>query len=34
MRPSVRTLYALALEFGVTVDEVLFDEAPAGAARA
>ena len=29
MRPSVRTLYALALEFGVTVDEVLFDEAPA-----
>ena len=29
MRPSVRTLYALALEFGVTVDELLFDEAPA-----
>src|SRR5580765_5739978 len=29
MRPSVRTLYAMALEFGVTVDEVLFDEAPA-----
>lgn len=29
MRPSVRTLYALALEFGVTVDEVLFDQAPA-----
>jgi transcriptional regulator with XRE-family HTH domain len=28
MRPSVRTLYALASEFGVTVDEVLFDEAP------
>ena len=27
MRPSVRTLYALASEFGVTVDEVLFDEA-------
>jgi uncharacterized cupin superfamily protein len=24
----VRTLYALALEFGVTVDEVLFDQAP------
>jgi transcriptional regulator with XRE-family HTH domain len=28
MRPSVRTLYALASEFGVTVDEVLFNEAP------
>jgi transcriptional regulator with XRE-family HTH domain len=28
MRPSVRTLYALASEFGVTVDEVLFDERP------
>jgi transcriptional regulator with XRE-family HTH domain len=28
MRPSVRTLYALASEFGVTVDEVLFDEVP------
>jgi transcriptional regulator with XRE-family HTH domain len=28
MRPSVRTLYALASEFGVTVDEVLFDETP------
>ena len=27
MRPSVRTLYALASEFGVTVDEVLFNEA-------
>ncbi|HEX3225764.1 MAG TPA: cupin domain-containing protein [Gaiellaceae bacterium] len=26
--PSVRTLYALASEFGVTVDEVLFDEPP------
>src|SRR3954447_488146 len=25
--PSVRTLYALASEFGVTVDEVLFDHA-------
>jgi len=24
-RPSVRTLYALAAEFGVTVDELLFD---------
>src|SRR4051812_21765161 len=28
IRPSVRTLYALASEFGVTVDEILFDEAP------
>src|SRR6266702_4117442 len=28
MRPSVRTLYALASEFGVTVDEVLFNDAP------
>jgi transcriptional regulator with XRE-family HTH domain len=28
MRPSVRTLYALASEFGVTVDEVLFNEGP------
>jgi transcriptional regulator with XRE-family HTH domain len=28
MRPSVRTLYALASEFGVTVDEVLYDHAP------
>ncbi len=28
MRPSVRTLYALASEFGVTVDEVLFNETP------
>jgi transcriptional regulator with XRE-family HTH domain len=27
IRPSVRTLYALASEFGVTVDEVLFNEA-------
>src|ERR671939_1437690 len=27
MRPSVRTLYALASEFGVTVDELLFDHA-------
>src|SRR5437868_13125685 len=33
MRPSVRTLYALASEFGVTVDEVLFDEAPRPAGR-
>ena len=31
MRPSVRTLYALASEFGVTVDEVLFNDAvPSG----
>ena len=30
-RPSVRTLYALVSEFGVTVDEVLFPEAsPSG----
>src|SRR3954454_17426307 len=29
IRPSVRTLYALASEFGVTVDEVLFDAAAA-----
>jgi transcriptional regulator with XRE-family HTH domain len=28
MQPSVRTLYAFASEFGVTVDEVLFDQAP------
>src|SRR6187397_3639060 len=27
IRPSVRTLYALASEFGVTVDEVLFNDA-------
>jgi transcriptional regulator with XRE-family HTH domain len=27
MQPSVRTLYALASEFGVTVDEVLFEHA-------
>jgi transcriptional regulator with XRE-family HTH domain len=27
-QPSVRTLYALVSEFGVTVDEVLFDQAP------
>lgn len=26
IRPSVSTLYALAFEFGVTVDELLFDE--------
>jgi len=34
IRPSVRTLYALASEFGVTVDEVLFTEPsePDGAA--
>jgi transcriptional regulator with XRE-family HTH domain len=29
LRPSVRTLYALVSEFGVTVDTVLFDHAPA-----
>ena len=28
IRPSVRTLYALASEFGVTVDDVLFNEVP------
>src|SRR5438094_7847525 len=28
IRPPVRTLYALASEFGVTVDEVLFNELP------
>src|SRR5438445_13884372 len=28
IRASVRTLYALASEFGVTVDEVLFNEGP------
>ena len=33
MRPSVRTLYALASEFGVTVDEVLFNEAPRSSDR-
>lgn len=27
-QPSVRTLYALVSEFGVTVDEVLFDQVP------
>jgi mannose-6-phosphate isomerase-like protein (cupin superfamily) len=26
MQPSVRTLYAYALEFGVTVDDVLFEQ--------
>jgi transcriptional regulator with XRE-family HTH domain len=32
MQPSVRTLYAFVAEFGVTVDEVLFDqEQPNGA---
>jgi transcriptional regulator with XRE-family HTH domain len=30
-RPSVRTLYALVSEFGVTVDEVLFNETPPAA---
>ena len=29
MRPSVRTLYALVSEFGVTVDEVLFGQSQA-----
>jgi transcriptional regulator with XRE-family HTH domain len=35
IRPSVRTLYALASEFGVTVDEILFDDIapPPSAAR-
>ena len=28
MQPSVRTLYAFVSEFGVTVDEVLFDQDP------
>src|SRR5204862_772485 len=28
IRPSVRTLYALAAEFGVTVDEILFNDPP------
>jgi transcriptional regulator with XRE-family HTH domain len=28
MQPSVRTLYAFVSEFGVTVDEVLFDQSP------
>ena len=28
MQPSVRTLYALVAEFGVTVDEVLFEPGP------
>lgn len=30
IRPSVRTLYALASEFGIAVDEVLFDQQPSG----
>jgi transcriptional regulator with XRE-family HTH domain/quercetin dioxygenase-like cupin family protein len=29
IQPSVRTLYALAAEFGVSMNEALFDEAPA-----
>jgi transcriptional regulator with XRE-family HTH domain len=33
MHPSVRTLYALVSEFRVTVDEVLFDDAPASRDR-
>jgi transcriptional regulator with XRE-family HTH domain len=28
LQPSVRTLYALVSEFGVTIDAVLFDQAP------
>jgi transcriptional regulator with XRE-family HTH domain len=28
MQPSVRTLYAFVAEFGVTMDEVLFDQDP------
>jgi transcriptional regulator with XRE-family HTH domain len=34
MQPSVRTLYAFVSEFGVTVDEVLFDQAPPQSASA
>jgi transcriptional regulator with XRE-family HTH domain len=34
MQPSVRTLYAFVSEFGVTVDEVLFDQAPPDEASA
>ena len=34
MQPSVRTLYAFASEFGVTVDEVLFDQSAPAADRA
>jgi transcriptional regulator with XRE-family HTH domain len=34
MQPSVRTLYAFVAEFGVTVDEVLFDQAQDGASGA
>jgi transcriptional regulator with XRE-family HTH domain len=34
MQPSVRTLYAFVSEFGVTVDEVLFDPAPSDGASA
>ena len=33
MQPSVRTLYAFASEFGVTVDEVLFDSRPSRRTR-
>src|SRR5437764_3743805 len=29
IRPSVRTLYALSAEFGVTTDELLFDQSQA-----
>ena len=34
MQPSVRTLYAFVSEFQVTVDEVLFDQAPPDEASA
>jgi transcriptional regulator with XRE-family HTH domain len=34
MQPSVRTLYAFVSEFGVTVDEVLFEQAPPDEASA
>jgi transcriptional regulator with XRE-family HTH domain len=34
MQPSVRTLYALVSEFGITVDEVLFEHAPPTVERA
>jgi transcriptional regulator with XRE-family HTH domain len=33
IRPSVRTLYALAAEFGVTVDELLFDGTSSSGSR-
>ena len=34
VNPSVRTLYAFASEFGVTMDEMLFDQAPPSQAPA